>query len=81
MTDAPQRIIAAAAARERLQPTPAELRALECISRGLTTQMAGDVLGKSATTVAKQIGTAIYVLRAKNRTHAVAEAIRRGLIL
>lgn len=76
----PRRINAAAAARGRTLPSPAERLALECVSRGLTTQMTADVLGKSYETVKSQLDTAVYVLRAKNRTHAVAEAIRRGLI-
>lgn len=78
--DEPFRINAAAAARGRTLPSPAELRALECVSRGLTAQMTADVLGKARNTVEKQLATAVYVLRAKNRTHAVAEAIRRDLI-
>ena len=60
--------------------SPSELRVLEAISRGLTIEMAADVLGVGHETVKSQIKSARYRLKAKNITHACCEAIRLGLI-
>ena len=57
-----------------------ERRVLEACSRGLTYEMAGDMLGISPTTVKEYLKTARYRLRAKNTTHACCEALRLGLI-
>jgi DNA-binding CsgD family transcriptional regulator len=67
-------------ASARHVPTPAELRALEATSYGLTSEMVGDLLGISPETVKRQLSSARYRLRAKNTTHACCEALRRGLI-
>lgn len=64
--------------RERL--TPSELRALEAVSRGMTGEMAAELLGVAFETIQSQLKSARYRLRAKNTTHACCEAIRRGLI-
>lgn len=62
-------------------PPDAELRALLCASHGLTRMMIADVLGVSPDTVKTQLQRARQRLAAKNTTHAVALAIRAGLIL
>ncbi len=61
-------------------PSPAELRALEGLSYGLTRGMFAELYGLSSETVASQLRSARFKLAAKNSTHAVAIAIRRGLI-
>ena len=60
--------------------TPRELEVLVGLSRGLGRQGTADLLGVSPETVKAQSVTARRALRAKNTTHAVAEALRRGLI-
>ena len=60
--------------------TQPELMVLRCYSVGMTTEMAAITLGKSYETVRNQAKTARYRLRAKNTTHAVALALRQGLI-
>jgi DNA-binding CsgD family transcriptional regulator len=61
--------------------TPAELRVVEAMSRGLTAEMAGDLFDVSPETVKTQLKAARYRLRGKNTTHAVANALRLGLIV
>ena len=60
--------------------TAAELRVVESMSHGLTAQMAGELLAVSPETVKSQLQAARFRLRAKNTTHAVANALRQGLI-
>lgn len=60
--------------------SPSELRTLEAISRGLTVEMAGQLLCLSADTIKTQLKGARYRLRAKNTLQACCEAIRLGLI-
>ena len=60
--------------------SPHEKRALEGASRGLEAQMIADVYCVELCTVKSQLKAARLKLRAKNTTHAVAEALRRGLI-
>lgn len=57
-----------------------ELRVLEAFSRGMTAEMAAELLGVSPETVKTQVKSARYRLRAKNTTHACCEALRLGLI-
>ena len=59
----------------------AELRALACMSHGLGARGAADVLGVSEATVRAHLTQARRRLRAKDTTHAVAEALRRSLIV
>ena len=59
----------------------AELRALLCMSYGLGARGAADVLGVSESTVRAHLTQARRRLRAKDTTHAVAEALRRSLIV
>lgn len=63
-----------------LAPTKAQLRILELLSRGLTIQQAADAEGIGRTTVKTHLEHVRARLRAKTKTHAVAEAIRMGLI-
>jgi DNA-binding CsgD family transcriptional regulator len=65
---------------DRNAPTLAELTVLRCAAVGLYDSDTADLLGLSLYTVKKQMMSARYRLRAKNRTHAVALAIRQGLI-
>jgi len=60
--------------------TKEEKLVLSLTAHGLTGPMVAEVLGKSKHTVKKQLRSARYNLGAKNTTHAVAIAIRRGLI-
>lgn len=53
---------------------------LECLSRGLGYSGTAEVLGISDQTVQTHLKNAMRALRAKNQAHAVAEALRRGLI-
>lgn len=64
----------------RLPPTPAERRVLLCLSHGMTTAMCADVLGVSPETVKAHTRSVRYRLAAKDTTHAVALAIRAGII-
>jgi DNA-binding CsgD family transcriptional regulator len=61
-------------------PTFAELTVLGFLSHGMTLQMIADTLDLSRHTVYSQSRSARYRLKAKNTPHAVAIAIRRGLI-
>jgi DNA-binding CsgD family transcriptional regulator len=51
-----------------------------CLSHGLTEREAADVLGIAYFTVRKHTARARLFLAAKTNTHAVALAIRMGLI-
>ena len=73
-TDAVRRLMAS----ERLRPS--EIRVLEAASRGLKAGMIADLYGLSRETVRKELTSARRILRAKNTTHAVAIAIRAGLL-
>jgi DNA-binding NarL/FixJ family response regulator len=61
-------------------PTFAELTVLAFLSHGLTVPMIADTLEISIHTVKSEVRSARYRLKAKNTTHAVAIAVRRGLI-
>lgn len=60
--------------------TPSELRVIEAMSHGLTADQAGDLLGVAPETVKSQLKAARFRLRGKNTAHAVANALRQGLI-
>ena len=60
--------------------TAAELRALEAFSHGLGRTGTADALGVTLETVKTLTVRARRKLRAKDTTHAVAIALRRGLI-
>ena len=59
----------------------AELRVLLCMSYGLGERGAADVLGLRVGTVKAHLAQARRRLRAKDTSHAVAEALRRSLIV
>lgn len=60
--------------------TERELQILSCCSHGLTCRMVGDLLHISPQTVQSTLKRARFHLGAKSTTHAVALALRRGLI-
>jgi DNA-binding NarL/FixJ family response regulator len=64
----------------RATPSANELRIIECLSHGMTVGMAADSLGVSFYTAQSQMMNARTVLAAKNQAHAVAIALRRGMI-
>ncbi len=71
---------APAATRDPHEVTDTELRALEAFSHGLGRTGTADALGVTLETVKTLTVRARRKLRAKDTTHAVAIAIRRGLI-
>jgi DNA-binding CsgD family transcriptional regulator len=81
-SDWPERLLAGMArvGYTRHDLTPAELAALGACSHGLTDAMAGEVLGKTTETIKAQLKAARMKLRAKNTAHAIAIALREGLI-
>ncbi len=60
--------------------TASERDVLRCLSQGMTTTMAAEALGRADWTVREQIRAARYKLKAKTKTQACCEAIRRELI-
>jgi DNA-binding NarL/FixJ family response regulator len=66
--------------RSRDDLTDGDRLVLQTLSRGLTVTQASDVLGIPYETVKSRLRKSCRVLRAKNSTHAVANAIRAGLI-
>ena len=60
--------------------SPRELEVLRLVADGLTTAQVGARLGISPSTVKHHMTTVCVRLRAANRTAAVVEALRRGLI-
>lgn len=60
--------------------SPAERMVLEAAADGLTVPRTAERLGRSVATVRNQRCAAMQVLGARDTTHAVAIAIRRGLI-
>jgi len=60
--------------------TPRELAVLRLASLGRTTQEAAKLLGIGEETVRSHLKKAQEKLRARNRTHAASEAIRRHMI-
>lgn len=64
----------------RTTPTRSELQVLTCLSHGMTRAMAADALGLGVETVKSHLRSARQRLGAKDSTHAVAIAIRLGMI-
>jgi len=60
--------------------TPREVEVLSLVARGFGNKEVGDVLGTAAGTVKMQLQSILSKLGAKDRTHAVAIALRRGII-
>lgn len=57
-----------------------QVRALQAASHGLTARLSADLFDIAYDTVRDQLKAARFALRAKNTTHAVAIALRQGLI-
>lgn len=64
----------------RAELSPAELAVITAASHGLTAGMAADVLGKQVETIKQQLKHSRLKVGAKNTAHAVAIALRTGLI-
>ncbi len=60
--------------------TPREIEVLSLVARGLGNKEIGDVLGTAAGTVKAHVQSILGKLGAKDRTHAVTLALRRGII-
>ena len=60
--------------------TPRELEVLSLVARGFGNKEVGDVLGTASGTVKMQLQSILSKLGAKDRTHAVTIALRRGII-
>ena len=60
--------------------SPRELEVVTGISYGMTDRMIGELYGISEHTVGTHVRRLQAKLKAKNRTHASCEALRRGLI-
>lgn len=60
--------------------TPREIEVLTLVARGFRNKEIGDVLGTAAGTVKAHVQSILSKLGAKDRTHAVTIALRRGII-
>ncbi len=60
--------------------TPREVEVLGLIARGLGNKEVGDILGTAPGTVKAHVQNILSKLGAKDRTHAVTIALRRGII-
>ena len=60
--------------------TPREAEVLSLVARGFGNKEIGDVLGTASGTIKIHVGSILAKLGAKDRTHAVAIAIRRGIL-
>lgn len=60
--------------------TPREVEVLSLVARGFGNKEVGDVLGTAPGTVKAHVQSILSKLGAKDRTHAVTIALRRGII-
>lgn len=60
--------------------TPREVEVLSLVARGFGNKEIGDVLGTAAGTAKAHVQSILGKLAAKDRTHAVAIALRRGIL-
>jgi DNA-binding NarL/FixJ family response regulator len=60
--------------------TPREVQVLSLVARGFGNKEVADVLGTASGTVKMQIQSILGKLGAKDRTHAVTIALRRGIL-
>ena len=60
--------------------TPREVEVLSLVARGLGNKEVGDILGTAPGTVKAHVQSILAKLGAKDRTHAVTIALRRGII-
>lgn len=65
---------------EGIQLSPREVECLRHASKGLTSEEIAEVMPLAAATITAQLRSAAAKLGAANRTSAIAEAIRRGII-
>lgn len=66
--------------RVQVNPSPAELAILKAIADGLTVPEVALLLEKGEPTVKSQLARVRLKVGARNTSHAVAIALRRGLI-
>jgi DNA-binding NarL/FixJ family response regulator len=77
----PEPTVETAANRRRLDAlTPREHEVLTLLADGLSNRAIADALGISAHTVKFHVDGLLDKLAARSRTHAVVEAVRRGLL-
>jgi DNA-binding CsgD family transcriptional regulator len=69
-----------AGAEKRIQLTPREREVLTWVAQGKSAQEVGEILNITKRTVDEHVNSATRKLGAKNRTHAVAIALRDGHI-
>lgn len=60
--------------------TPHQIRVIEAASHGMTNNDIAEILGVSLESVKHHLKNASRILKAKNRAHLVANAMRGGLI-
>jgi DNA-binding NarL/FixJ family response regulator len=60
--------------------TPREEQVLGLVARGLGNKEVGHILGTAAGTIKAQVQSILSKLQARDRTHAVAIAFRRGIL-
>lgn len=60
--------------------TPREIEVLSLVARGFGNKEVGDVLGTAPGTIKAHVQSILSKLGAKDRTHAVTLALRRGII-
>lgn len=70
----------ASSSRPHVALTPREHQVMELSAAGLTSEMVANELGMSPRTVNQHVDNVSSKLNARNRVHAVAEAMRRGLL-
>lgn len=66
--------------KPRAEPTLTQMLLLRFIAEGYTTNEAADEIGMSHFTARTHVQSAMRILGAKSRTHAVAMCIREGWI-
>jgi DNA-binding NarL/FixJ family response regulator len=60
--------------------TPREVQVLALVARGLGNKEVGHMLGTAAGTIKTQVQSILSKLEARDRTHAVTIALRRGIL-
>lgn len=60
--------------------TPREVEVLGLVARGLGNKEVGNILGTAAGTIKAQVQSILSKLQARDRTHAVTIALRRGIL-
>jgi LuxR family quorum sensing-dependent transcriptional regulator len=63
-----------------LSLSPREREVLRLVAQGKSSREIGELLGISSRTVNEHVTSSVRKLSAKNRTHAVAIALRDGII-